>query len=85
MVDRVGQSLGPYHLVLSLGGFSSSGLLSHMRLGLRRRLFRNRGHRWPGFWHEVTQHQPITTDQPADNREDAPGKTTQHTWARACA
>src|SRR2546426_4491224 len=67
---------------LSLGGFSSSRLLSHMSLGLRVLLFGNRRPRWPRFRHEATQDQPITSDQPADNRDDTPRKTTQHAWAR---
>src|SRR6266849_6267884 len=73
---------GGHPSLLSLVGFSSSGLLSQMSLGLRVLLFGNRGPGWPGFRHEATQHQPITADQPADNRDDAPRKTTEH--ARAC-
>src|SRR5260370_18624847 len=67
---------------LSLVGFSSSGLLSQMSLGLRVLLLGNRGLGWPRFRHEVAQHQPSTADQPADNRDDPSRKTTEH--ARAC-
>src|SRR6266849_1602154 len=67
---------------LSLVGFSSSRLLSHTSLGLGVLLFGNRGPGWPRFRHEAAQHQPSTADQPADNRDDATGKTTQHAWAR---
>src|SRR6266852_3176813 len=67
---------------LSLVGFSSSRLLRHMSLGLGVLLFGNRWPGWPRFRHEAAHHQPITADQPADNRDDAPRKTTQHAWAR---
>ena len=67
---------------LSLVGFSSSRLLSHMNLGLGVLLFGNRGPRWPRFRHEATYYQSITSDQQADNRDDATRKTTQHAWAR---
>src|SRR5713226_4288838 len=67
---------------LSLVGFSSSRLLSRMSFGLGVFLFANRGHRRPRFRDEAAQHQPITSDQQADNGEDATGKTTQHAWAR---
>src|SRR5260221_1871798 len=67
---------------LSLVGFSSSGLLSHMSLGLRVLLFGNRRPHWPGFRHKAAHYQPITADQPADNGDDAPRKTTEHAWAR---
>src|SRR5437870_11450281 len=67
---------------LSLVGFSSGSLLSRMSFGLGALLFGNRGHRWPRFWDEAAQDQSITSDQQADNRENAPRKTTQHAWAR---
>src|SRR6266568_1028178 len=68
--------------LLSLGGFSSSGLLSDMSLGLRVLLFGNRRPCWPRFGHEATYDQPITADQPAENGDDATGKTTHHARAR---
>ncbi len=68
---------------LSLLGFSSSRLLSHMSVGLGVLLFRNRGHCWPRFRYEAAQDQSITSDQPADNCDDATGKATQHAWPRA--
>src|SRR6266567_4900822 len=37
---------------------------------------------WPRFGHEATNDQPIISDQPTDNGDDAIGKTTQHAWAR---
>ena len=53
-----------------------------MSIGLRVLLFGNRGPGWPRFRHETAHHKPITADQPADNGDDAPRKTTQHAWAR---
>src|SRR5438132_7680816 len=72
----------PGKVLLSLVGFSSSGLLRHMSFGLGGLLFWNRSHRWPRFRHETTHHQSITADQLADNRDDATGKATQHAWTR---
>src|SRR5947209_12566789 len=68
---------GP-HPHLSLGGFSSSRLLSRMSLGLGVLLFASRKARRPRFRHEAAHYQPITPDQLADDGEDATGKTTQH-------
>src|SRR5260370_11499873 len=67
---------------LSLVGFSSGRLLSRMSFGLGALLFGNRGHRWPRFRHEATHDEPITSDQPPNDGDDATGKTTQHAWAR---
>ena len=67
---------------LSLVGFSSSRLLSCMSVGLGVLLFRNRRPRGPWFRHEAAHHQPITSDQPPDDGDDATRKTTQHAWAR---
>jgi hypothetical protein len=69
-------------VILSLVGFSSSGLLSRMSFGLGVLLFGNRGPRWPGFRHEVAQDQSIPADQQANNGDDASRKTTEHAWTR---
>src|SRR5207237_4370804 len=67
---------------LSLVGFSSSRLLSHMNLGLGVLLFGNRGPRWPRFRHEATYYQSIPSNQHPDDGDHATRKTTQHAWAR---
>src|SRR5438046_4335228 len=56
-----------HHPRLSLVGFSSSRLLSHMNLGFGVLLFGNRGLGWPRFGHEATQHQSITSNQHPDD------------------
>jgi len=53
-----------------------------MSLGLGVLLFGNRRLGWPGFGHEAAHNQPITTDQAADNGDDATSKVTEHAWAR---
>jgi hypothetical protein len=62
---------------LSLGGFSSSGLLRGMSRELGLLLSASRRRPRPWFGHEAAQEQTLAWDQGGDKSQDATGKASQ--------